>query len=141
MDDLKKALAGIGWIILAVAILLGFLIGRASATPSPKYFVCKYVGTPGDDERLQTGQNPISVSGNAITQPVVVGSYFSDQHGRSYVLEEDTGQDEPDVSKCPKPDKPEEPEEPVDIDPHQPGLTPDQPTPMRESDLTPILGK
>ena len=27
-----------------------------------KVFVCKYVGTPGVDERLQTGDNPISVS-------------------------------------------------------------------------------
>ncbi|MFY9227700.1 MAG: hypothetical protein WAO28_00005, partial [Candidatus Microsaccharimonas sp.] len=31
-----------------------------------KVFVCKYVGTPGVDERLQTGNNPISVSVNAI---------------------------------------------------------------------------
>ena len=36
---------------------------------SRKVFVCKYVGKPGDDERLQTGQNPISVSVNAIPLP------------------------------------------------------------------------
>ena len=68
----------------------------------PKYFVCKYVGTPGVDERLQTGQNPIDVSGDAIAeQPVVVGSFFNDAQGRSFVLAEDVGQPTPDVSECP----------------------------------------
>src|SRR5690242_8451498 len=61
-----------------------------AAVPADKYFVCKYVGTPGDDERLQTGQNPISVSGNAIKEdPIIVGSFFADKQGRSYVLEVD----------------------------------------------------
>lgn len=85
-------------------VLLGsgfaFAIVPASATAT-KVFVCKYVGTPGVDERLQTGQNPISVSINAIGQdPVVVGSYFNDAHGRSYVLAFDNGQSV-DVSDCP----------------------------------------
>ena len=31
-----------------------------------KVFVCKYVGTPGVNERLQTGDNPIDVSINSI---------------------------------------------------------------------------
>ena len=37
--------------------------GVASATPVDphKVLVCKYVGTPGVDERLQTGPNPIVV--------------------------------------------------------------------------------
>lgn len=67
-----------------------------------KFFVCKYVGTPGDNEQLQTGQNPISVSENAVDGGV--GSYFNNKHGRSYVLAEDTGQAEPSVSNCPKAD-------------------------------------
>ena len=67
-----------------------------------KVFVCKYVGTPGVDERLQTGQNPISVSVNAIPEdPVVIGSFFADAQGRSFVLAFDEGQAEPDVSQCP----------------------------------------
>lgn len=71
-----------------------------------KVFVCKYVGTPGVDEVLQTGNNPQSVSVNAIPDYQGVGSYFADAHGRSYVLSEDTrtggGQEGvPDVSECP----------------------------------------
>jgi hypothetical protein len=93
--------------IILLGILLGsttgFCYAPASHDEAPsKVFVCKYVGTPGVDEVLQTGQNPIDVSVNAIGEdPVVIGSYFNDAHGRSYVLAYDTGQDEPDVSECP----------------------------------------
>lgn len=82
----------------------------AYAVPSPKYFVCKYVGTPDVNETLQTGQNPISVSGNALTPPIVIGGSFNDAQGRSYVVAEDTGQDEP---ECPVPQGP-----PVDVCPN-----------------------
>ena len=37
--------------------------------PSNKVFVCKYAGTPGVDERLQSGGNPISVSINCRRHP------------------------------------------------------------------------
>ncbi|MGC8635286.1 MAG: hypothetical protein ACP5VP_11645, partial [Candidatus Limnocylindrales bacterium] len=68
----------------------------SSGCTSKKVYVCKYVGTPYVDERLQTGQNPIDVSVNAIGEsPVVVGSYFKDAQGRSYVLAFDTGQTPP----------------------------------------------
>jgi hypothetical protein len=77
----------------------------AGAAPAAKYFVCKYVGTPGTDERLQTGQNPIDVNASAIKEdPIVVGSFFADDQGRSFVLAADTGQPDPDVSECPPPD-------------------------------------
>ncbi len=66
-----------------------------------KVFVCKYVGTPGFNERLQTGNNPISVSVNSIKDFQGVGSYFNDAQGRSFVLAFDEGQAEPDVSNCP----------------------------------------
>ncbi len=60
------------------------------------------------DETLQTGQNPISVSENALPiSPVVAGVFFNDSHGRSYVLVEDTGQEEPDPSECPPTETPE----------------------------------
>jgi hypothetical protein len=73
-------------------------------TSAPKYYVCKYVGTPGQNERLQTGNNPIDVSGNAIGEdPVVVGSSFNDAQGRSFVLAEDTGQNPPTIDDCPEP--------------------------------------
>ena len=72
--------------------------------PEPKYYVCKYVGTPGQNERLQTGNNPIDVNGNAIGEnPVVVGSFFNDAQGRSFVLAEDTGQTPPTIDACPEP--------------------------------------
>ena len=68
-----------------------------------KVFVCKYVGTPGVDERLQTGGNPINVSINAIPDGASVGTYFADDQGRSFVLAFDTGQPEPPASSCPPP--------------------------------------
>ncbi|MFN2320734.1 MAG: hypothetical protein ABR500_13780 [Dermatophilaceae bacterium] len=70
-----------------------------------KVWVCKYVGTPGDDERLQTGQNPISVSENAVSG-AEVGDYFNDAQGRSYVLAVDDGGPEPSVDECPPADVP-----------------------------------
>ena len=71
-----------------------------------KVFVCKYVGTPGIDEEYQTGQNPISVD---YKEGMVIGTYFVDGQGRSYILEfdETTGggqEGEPSIEDCPPPD-------------------------------------
>ena len=87
-----------------------------------KVYVCKYVGTPGVDERLQTGDNPINVSVNAIEQNNwngIVPGWFSDAHDRSYVLMYGHNLDpEPSVDDCPSPDVPPPP--PVDhCDPSQ----------------------
>ena len=98
-------------------VLLGAGITTATDTASAvqgtgpdKVFVCKYVGQPGVDERLQTGQNPIDVSVNAIKDwPVAIGSYFADAQERSYVLAFDTGQADPDVNQCPAGDVPTQP--------------------------------
>lgn len=71
-----------------------------------KVFVCKYVGTPHVDERLQ---NIISVSVNAIENNQwdgTVPGWFSDAHDRSYVLAYDVGQATPDLSECPAPEEP-----------------------------------
>lgn len=92
--------------LLAAAALALTLPTIASAHPDGKVFVCKYVGTPGDDERLQTGDNPISVSVNAIpifdkdtmTPDDLVGESFADKQGRSLVIAVDAGQEEP---ECP----------------------------------------
>lgn len=116
----KGALTTIALVVAAVIVAI-IIIGEVSAKKDEpkedevkKVFVCKYVGTPGEDERLQTGQNPINVSINSIKDYKGVESFFNDEHGRSYVLAEDTGQEEPDVKECPEPDneEPEEPEEP-----------------------------
>ena len=65
----------LGWLAMASLLALA-IIGPASvaAADDAKWFVCKYVGTPGVDETLQTGNNPISVSESAIPlDPVVAG--------------------------------------------------------------------
>lgn len=113
MTNLTK----LGWIIVVIIIAVGLAV-KVGAAPAPKVFVCKYVGTPGVDERLQTGNNPISVSQNAIQNFQGVGSYFNDAQGRSFVLAFDTGQPEPDVSECPAPapNNPVTPDTPKDPD-------------------------
>ncbi len=73
-----------------------------SACPPKKVYVCKYVGTPNVDERLQTGQNPIEVSINSITPPVIVGAFFADAHGRSFVLGFVPMVPEPTAADCPQ---------------------------------------
>lgn len=87
-------------IVLASAVLASIPV-IALATPAPKLYICKFVGQPGVDERLQTGQNPINVSSNSIKDYQGVHSYFADAQGRSYVLAVDIGQPEPSVSECP----------------------------------------
>lgn len=82
---------------------LGLLFTTAPASAADKVFVCKYVGKPFVDERLQTGQNPISVSVNALDGPPVLGQFFEDAQGRSVVIAFDTGQPEP---SCPQPPPP-----------------------------------
>ncbi len=101
----RKDLITFGIAILAGALLAIVLVqaNKVDGAPAEKVFVCKYVGKPGVDERLQTGQNPISVSSNAIKDYAGVGSSFNDAQGRSLVVAIDTGQDEP---ECPVPQNP-----------------------------------
>jgi hypothetical protein len=77
-----------------------------TTTPaSHKVWVCKYSGTPGVDEKLKPGKNPISVDASA-TDGTGVGGYFNDAQGRSFVLAIDDGGSAPDVSGCPAPEGP-----------------------------------
>lgn len=104
----------VAFFAMAAAVLLPFLaISAASADPDPnkKVYVCKYVGTPGVDERLQTGQNPIEVSVNSIQNNQWNGNvpgWFSDAHDRSYVLGYVPMTPEPTAANCPGPDNPPE---------------------------------
>jgi hypothetical protein len=88
-------------LLAAIGVMFGAFTASANAAGTTKWFVCKFVITPGGDETLQTGQNPISVSENAIPiSPVGPGSSFSDAQGLSIVLVEDTGQAEPSPQDC-----------------------------------------
>ena len=97
-----------GLVLLLLAGCAGTALGEGGGTTTTedarKVFVCKYVGTPGVDERLQTGENPISVSVNAIPtrQAQRAGRReFADAQGRSVVIAFDVGQPEPSPDDCP----------------------------------------
>ncbi|MGM0386419.1 MAG: LPXTG cell wall anchor domain-containing protein [Actinomycetota bacterium] len=73
--------------------------------PAPKVYVCKFVGTPDVNERLQTGQNPIEVSSNAIPDwdgegAPPVGYEFADEQGRSVVIGTVPMDPEPTILDC-----------------------------------------
>lgn len=67
-----------------------------------KVYICKYVGKPGEDERLQTGQNPVEVARNK-TKPYPVGLWFVDAQGRSFVLAPSPYSPPPTAADCPQP--------------------------------------
>lgn len=106
---LATILAAVGALVMSSGIAL-IATSPAEAAPGQKWFVCKYKNTPGEPESLQSGQNPISVSENAIlaqlpkelkdTAVIAPGFSFADGQGRSEVLVEDTGQEEPSVEEC-----------------------------------------
>jgi LPXTG-motif cell wall-anchored protein len=82
MKKITSALLALG-LILGLGLLFS---NPASATgggseDNDKRWVCKYVGTPGEDERLKDGKNPISVDSSA-----TAGTWFNDAQGRSFVL-------------------------------------------------------
>ena len=138
----------------AAALLAGTTLAAfaapAVADPSEgqpeKVFVCKYVGTPDVDERLQTGNNPIEVSVNAIPiytgQPAIdlVGQEFADAQGRSIVIAVSPvrggGQgDEPTIEDCPAPAGPPETPETETPTPETPTTV--TPTPETPTTVTP----
>lgn len=85
--------------------LLATAVSAYSTNPKDSYdkvWVCKYVGTPGVDETLKTGNDGlISVNTNAIKDFKGLKSYFNDSQGRSYVVAWDNGKTKPPVSMCP----------------------------------------
>lgn len=81
--------------VLAPSMANGIIDPTTTTETPKKVFVCKYVGTPGVDEVLQTGQNPISVSVNAIPSGAGIGGSFADAQGRSLVIAFDEGQATP----------------------------------------------
>jgi hypothetical protein len=73
-----------------------------AADADSKVWVCKYVRTPGGDEVLKEGKNPIEVSGHSVDQDkdgkVFVGDEFADAQGLSVVVQID-GED-PGIESC-----------------------------------------
>jgi hypothetical protein len=122
-------------VLLFLLSILGFAHAYA-ASDVGKVYVCKYVGTPGVDERLQTGQNPIEVSVNAIKDYAGVGSYFNDAQGRSFVLATVPQDPEPTASDCPGGPQPST--EPSTQPSTTPSVEPStEPTPSVEPSATP----
>lgn len=84
----------------------------SSSPPEHKWYVCKYVGTPGVDERLQTGDNPIWTDEHSIeTYPnIQIGDTFSDAHTHSVVIAgpyDKKVTPEPSAADCPAPEGPD----------------------------------
>src|SRR5262245_25320006 len=98
----------------AASLLLIWMAVAPPATADPeahKWYVCKYVGTPGVNETLQTGQNPIFTDEHSIaTFPnIQIGDSFNDKQGRSVVIAGPYAQKldpEPGADQCPPPDNP-----------------------------------
>jgi hypothetical protein len=73
--------------LLYVLIALALLVPVAAFASPGKVYVCKYVGTPGVDERLQTGNNPIEVSVSTLKGFAGTFPYeFADQQGKSIAI-------------------------------------------------------
>ena len=73
-----------------------------AADANSKVWVCKYVRTPGGDEVLKSGKNPIEVSGHSVDKDkdgqIFVGDQFADAQGRSVVVQ--IGGDDPGADIC-----------------------------------------
>jgi hypothetical protein len=78
---------------IAAVGLVGLSAPAHAADANSKVWVCKYVRTPGGDEVLKSGKNPIEVSGNSVDKPkdgqVFVGDQFADAQERSVVVQID----------------------------------------------------
>jgi hypothetical protein len=98
-------LAALGVLVMSSGVAL-----MVTATPANargeihKSYVCKYITTPGGDELVQTGQNPIWVDNHAIAGKdlVSVGDTFTDGQQKSVVIIANTAKlkPEPSISRC-----------------------------------------
>lgn len=119
------ALLGAVCIALGLAFLVAPTASAHGNDDQHKVWVCKYVGTPGQDETLKDGKQPISVDSSA-----TVGTWFNDAQGRSFVLDVQTeantgpGNTYKGDKTCPDPEGP------------TPTPTPTETTPTPEPTLT-----
>jgi hypothetical protein len=104
--------------VVAAGSLLVLATGVAAAGAAPnaapephKSYVCKYVDKPGENERLQTGDNPIWVDNHSLLGydgTVTVGQEFKDKQIRSVVIVANTPKldPEPTIKDCAPPAPP-----------------------------------
>jgi len=87
---------------IAVVGLVALSPPAHAADADSQVWVCKYVRTPGDDEVLKEGKNPIEVNGNSVDKDkngqVFVGDQFADAQGRSVVVQ--IGGEDPGAGIC-----------------------------------------
>ena len=83
--------------LLGVAGFAGAQTAYAQDDDPQKVWVCKYVGEPGEDERIKEGKNPIHVAAASVSE-ARVGASFPDAQGRSVVVSLDEA--EPDAGIC-----------------------------------------
>jgi hypothetical protein len=110
LSDIRKKEKAMKKTFITLTIVLAIvltMVGSVLADDQGKVYVCKYVGDPGS-EVLQTGQNPIEVSINAIKDYAGVGSWFNDEQGPSYVLGVVPMDPEPTAADCPSTPPPSE---------------------------------
>jgi len=101
------ALAGFGVLIAALGVFAAVALA-GGPNDEHKVVVCKYVGTPGVDERLQTGGNPIVVDYHALGEGFT-GSFnyaFADAQGNSMAVQWTDDEHFSDLGVCPAPPKP-----------------------------------
>lgn len=106
-------IVALGVVAALVLFFAGVLFAGNANASSHKVWVCNYVQTPGEDEVLKSGKNPISVAMKA-----TVGDLFKDGQELSYVVAVDDGGEAP---ECPA--TPPEHEEEL---PPSPPITPDE---------------
>lgn len=106
----RYSVALLGSIILAALACTAMAHAGADTLSGPngehKVVVCKYVGTPGTDERLQTGQNPIVVDYHALLGDGFAGVFpfaFSDAQSHSVAVLWTFDEHFSDLGVCPDP--------------------------------------
>jgi len=125
---MKKLFAAI---VMATALLFAGSGGAVASEGPHQVLVCKYVGTPGVDERLQTGQNPIVVDTHALEGDGFDGTFpfeFSDAQGRSVAIrflgEDESPGDQFDIGECPAVEEPSPTPTPTPSPSPEPSPTP-----------------
>ena len=91
MSAMRRLLSISAAAAIAAVGLVALSAPAHAADASSKVWVCKYVRTPGGDEVLKAGKNPIEVSGNSVDKDkdgqIFVGDQFADAQGRSVVVQ------------------------------------------------------